>query len=195
MGCGAADTLLCHNCQRDLYRPISRRFVKGPLRVVIGASDYHAPLARELIIQFKYQGYTSAAEPLAQLMIRALRQNARLKEPVVFVPIPADFWRRMERGYHQTELVAKALSRDTGYPVAPHLKKIKPTPSQTELSRGERTRNLRGLFAWRGPALNDTTVILVDDVTTTGATIAEAAKALKAAAPREIYGLVWAIDR
>ncbi len=194
MGCGAHDILVCQDCRRDLYRPTARRFVSGPVRTVIGASDYHRKLARALVIQFKYQGYTALAEPMAELMARAMGELP-LREPVVLVPIPADFWRAMERGYHQTDLLARALGRRTSYPVMAQLKKRTPTPSQTELSRGQRVRNLRGMFRWHGDSLAGTTVILIDDVTTTGATIAEAAKALRVAAPRDIYGLVWAADR
>lgn len=197
--CGTPDTLVCEECLADLIKPKVKRYYRGPLRAVYGAFDYHDDLTRTLITKFKYEGVTELAAVFGRVLsvlisgeIPALPAG-RSGSPVV-VPVPSDFWRRLERGYNQTELVTRAVSRLTGYPVERSLKKRYPTPSQTGLDRRQRRKNIAKSFIWRGGTLTGKTVVIVDDVTTTGATIAEAARAMRAAKPKLIYGLVLAFD-
>lgn len=197
-GCGTPDTLVCGDCLADLIRPKVKRYypsttLRAPLRAVYGAFDYHDDLTRTLITKFKYEGVTELATVFAKVISVFIREKIR-DSAVTLIPVPSDFWRRLERGYHQTELLTRAVGRLTGYPVDRSLKKRYPTPSQTGLDRKERRKNIAKSFIWRGGTLHGKTVVIVDDVTTTGATIAEAARALGAAKPTVIYGLVLAFD-
>lgn len=191
--CGAPDVLVCEECLAGLIKPKVKRYYQGPLRAVYGAFDYHDDLTRTLITNFKYEGVTELATVFAQVLSVIIREEIR-DSAIVLVPVPGDFWRRLERGYNQTELLARAVGRLTGYPVDRSLKKRYPTPSQTGLDRRQRRKNIAKSFIWRGGSLNGKTVVIVDDVTTTGATITEAARALRAAKPTVIYGLVPAFD-
>lgn len=193
LGCGRAELLVCETCLLQALKPRVRRPLKVPLRAIYGAFDYHDKLTRTLVARFKYHGVTELAEVFGRVLSVIISDKIR-DSAVFIVPIPSDLWRRLERGYNQTELLARSLNRLTGWPVMRSLKKRYPTPSQTELKKKERKKNLRGSLHWRGDSLQGTTVVLVDDVTTTGSTLTEAARVLRAARPNAIYGLVLAFD-
>jgi ComF family protein len=135
--------------------------------------------ARELAHALKYGGWTCAARPMADLIARECR--ARLVPGSVLVPIPLGRTRLRERGYNQAAELARALGRTLGLDVADTaLARCRETRTQTELSRAERWRNVAGAFVTRGDAVRGRAAVLVDDVLTTGATLAVAARALAA---------------
>jgi ComF family protein len=112
--------------------------------------------------------------------------------PDLVAPVPLHPRRLRERGFSPAALLARALAREARVPVAPTLlARVRDTRSQTELSRAERRRNVAGAFVPRTAA--PARVWLVDDVVTTGSTLAEAARALRRAGAREIVGvcLAW----
>jgi ComF family protein len=109
------------------------------------------------------------------------------------VPVPLHPSRQRERGFNQ----AVDLSRALGLPVSRALRRIRPTPSQTGLSGSDRRENIRGAFApsrlpWRSRAVEHRIVVLVDDVSTTGATLDECARALSAMGAREVRAVTAA---
>ena len=135
----------------------------------------------------KYDGWTAAAEAMADRMARLSWPRDVVDERRALVPVPLAATRKRERGYNQSELLARALSRHWGIPVwAACVERVKRTASQTRLTPGERRRNVSGAFravpaavSFRGAHL-----VLVDDVVTTGATLNECATALHAAGAR-----------
>ena len=131
--------------------------------------------ARQAVHRLKYGGWLRIAESLGEVMVTRLPGLGRSGRPVL-VPIPLSAARERARGYNQAAVLAQALARRTGLSVFPVLRRQRDTGTQTALTPEERRANLAGAFipAGRPPPH----VLLVDDVFTTGATLAEAAQAL-----------------
>jgi ComF family protein len=140
---------------------------------------------REIIHHLKYSDRVSLAKVLGIILKNCL-DNAPFEGTEV-VPVPLHPSRHRERGFNQAELLARGLGR----PLASNLlRRRKNTPSQTGLSRNQRRRNLSGAFEVRGTP--GKTVILVDDVYTTGSTVNEIARTLKRAGTMRVEVLTVA---
>ncbi|HSG46290.1 MAG TPA: phosphoribosyltransferase family protein [Longimicrobiales bacterium] len=136
--------------------------------------------APELIHGLKYQGWISLAAFMGERMVRLARLEDWGGLPGVVVPVPTTSRRLRERGFNPARLLAEAVSRGLDLPVADGLSRPREGPSQVGLPPSERTANVRGAFVPNGAlsgALIHQHVLLVDDVLTTGATGAEAARA------------------
>lgn len=154
--------------------------------------DYQRSEVQDLIRALKYDGSAYAAHLAATLLADYLREeisSARTFSPrkILLAPVPLHPSRRRERGFNQIELVLKALPkefRDGEFArLAPEvITRTKATKQQTHLSRAERIRNVVGAFeAPDEQSIRKTHVFLIDDVTTTGATLANAAAPLRRA--------------
>lgn len=158
------------------------------------AADYEG-VVRDIIHAFKYEGRRTLARPLGALLRDA--GVDLLAGSACAVPVPLHPWRRMRRGFNQ----AADLAAQLGLPVVHALWRVRSTPAQMALSADDRQRNVRGAFRiapWMTPrtlarCINDQVVVLVDDVTTTGATLEACAAALKAAGAREVRALTVAL--
>ena len=134
--------------------------------------------ARELVHALKYAGWRVAAGPMAAAIAR--RCAARLEDVDLLVPVPLGSRRLRERGYNQAAALARALGERVGARVDERaLVRVRETRTQTTLGPAERWRNVNGAFAPAG-ALAGVKVAVVDDVLTTGATLAACAAALAA---------------
>lgn len=108
------------------------------------------------------------------------RLGGRLRRAEAVVPVPLHWRRQMVRGYNQAERIARPLARRLGRPLVSALRRRRATPPQARLERASRRANLRRAFAGRRAArIRGRRVLLVDDVTTTGETLRQAAAALK----------------
>jgi len=151
--------------------------------------------ARELIHLLKYSGVKTAAPLLGKMIADAIRKlDKDLESPkrVLVVPVPLHRQKSRSRGFNQSELVARAALRtlrDPRLTYAPRtLVRVRRTEPQAGLSNHQRRANLRGSFAVRyAERLKGDTVLLVDDVYTTGATAAECARTLKRAGAKAVY--------
>jgi ComF family protein len=146
---------------------------------------------RSIVHSLKYEGRRSLAAPLAS----RIRDRCRmvLDGADVAVPVPLHASRRRERGFNQ----ALDLARGLGLPVARALRRVRATRSQTELSVAERHQNVSHAFApsrivWRRRAVDKKVVLLVDDVSTTGATLHACAVVLKEMGAREVRAVTAA---
>jgi len=162
----------CGRCRRALS-PLARGYSLGP---------YQGSL-RLLLHELKYRGRRRIADRLAELICADPAARPFLDARAVLVPVPLHPRRLAERGFNQSELLAAAIARRAGFSVhARALVRRKDTAPQTGLSAAERRRNVAGAFAVRErPRVHESTVVLVDDVLTTGATARACADALRAA--------------
>ncbi len=143
---------------------------------------------REAVHRFKYGRLTALAEPLGELLADGWR-SLRLPGDVI-VPVPLHPRRLRQRGYNQSSLLARELSRTVGLPVAERvLIRTRETAPQVELSASQRRANVAEAFECRTGEICGQAVLLVDDVCTTGATLNACAEALRKQEPRSIWAL------
>jgi ComF family protein len=152
------------------------------------AFSYGGPLA-DALLRFKYAARTDLAGVLGELLAEASLPVAGRVERVL--PLPLHPARLRARGFNQSALLAAPVARALGSPLdCDALRRIRPTRDQAGLPRVERANNVRGAFAAR--ALPGARVLLIDDVRTTGATLAAAGEALLHAGASEVRSLVLA---
>jgi ComF family protein len=176
------------------------RRTPSPLCECVAAVDYAYPWDG-LVARFKFRGEPGWALPLAELMLGAPGAVAQFDTCDLVAPVPLGPARLSSRGYNQAWELIKALRRSprlTGRPppgLAQALVRIGERPDQHELPREERLRNLRDAFVAHpahAPQLAGAHVLLVDDVTTTGATLQAAAQALLRGGAQRVSALVFA---
>ena len=206
----------CHICGLRNTRGTCRKCrKKTPLKGLFAAGQYENPIIKEMIHLFKYQSVESLKKPLAELIIVYITKELLTNKLTnsVLVPIPLTLRRKMSRGFNQSELLTKEIGRFLNCPVINLLKRKKFTSPQAEISDWQkRKENISGAFALKkNPRILSTTcpqnyrflesivleqtypkIILIDDVSTSGSTLEEAARILKEAGVKEIYGLVIA---
>lgn len=157
----------------------------------IAAFAYAGPMRRALAA-LKYAGAARLAPILADAALPALETLARVSGAVTLVPVPVHEERRRERGYDQAELIARALARASGAPCERVLERIRPTTKQHRLDRAGRLANLRHAFRVRPGVPVAQTVIVVDDIVTTTATLEACASVLRDAGCDRVYGFALA---
>lgn len=185
-GCDHPGAWLCVDC-RDACDPI----VRGRLHA---AASYGGAIARA-IHRFKYQGERALAAELGALVAdRVAADLARGAVLDVVVPAVLHEQRARDRGYDQARLLAAVVAEHCGLPLRAPLRRIRGSRPQVELDRRARAANVRGSFVAEAGALRGLRAALIDDVATTGATLAAAAGALRAAGAREVRMYVIALD-
>ena len=181
---GGAAGILCGDCRRT-----------GGPRTARRAAGVHAGALRAIVHAFKYDGRRSLARPLAQLVRDAAGDWLRGAD--IAVPVPLHALRRWRRGFNQAADLASRL----GIPVVHALRRKRRTSRQVELSRAARLSALRGAFALArrsggrptAAAIRGRSVVLVDDVITTGATVEACAAVLRKAGARDVRALSVAL--
>jgi ComF family protein len=163
-----------------------------PLDRCLAATSYRWPWA-QCIAGFKFSNDAGLAAPLATLMAAAPGVAAALHTADVVVPLPLSPERLAERGYNPALLLAECLNPRRLQRHA--LQRVRHTLPQSALPRDERLKNVRGAYAVQpshAHALQGRHVLLVDDVMTTGASVYEAARAVRAAGAAHVTALVFA---
>ena len=204
-GCRAVGSWLCAQCRariRRLEEPLCARCgvevetarrecgCRARLHALTrlrSAVAYEGPV-EAAVHRFKYAGWRRLAGPLARLVAERLAVEGIAAGWVVAVPLHPE--RLRQRGFNQAELLARELRRNTSLiRPAGELVRTRPTPPQVGQDRLRRFANVRGAFAWRGPRLNGESILLVDDVATTGATLDACANALRVAGSGPVTGV------
>jgi ComF family protein len=159
---------------------------------------YEGPL-QEAIHQWKYEGKVSLNRIFVEWMVEGLKRYWSSDSFDLLIPVPLHRERLRVRGFNQALLLAKGLSRRTGIPYRKRiLQKKNPTPPQVSLSGAEREKKVRGSFHLVGrEEVQGKSVLLVDDVYTTGATVNECAKVLlsQGAARVDVFTLAHAVKK
>ncbi len=172
----------CANCQS----------AKVDFDGIARAGAYDSVL-RNLILAFKFQDRTELGGLLRELADSALQGSAFGDEIELFVPVPLHWRRRLERGYNQSHLICKGLAPTAGQ-ISTDLVRIRYTQRQWNLSPAKRRKNVAGAFAVRrGHNFSGKTICLVDDITTSHATLNECVKTLKAAGAAKVVACVVAV--
>lgn len=174
----------CYNCRGSKASKYKCSFIRSALQ-------FNEP-TRALVHAFKYEKYLNIAPYFAELMYRVYRKNPEYREAAFLVPVPIYKSRQRKRGFNQSEVLAKELSKICSIPVLNALVRTKNTESQTKLTREERKQNILDAFALvkgMGTQIDKQAIILIDDVCTTSATLEECARVLKAAGAREVFAL------
>lgn len=159
---------------------------------LLRAAVLYGPEVRSLVHAFKYEARRHLARPLGSWMAGSWRRHPELHCAEVLVPVPLHPQRARERGFNQAAELALMLSNEAGAPVLDALRRVRATLPQYELGRGERQRNVSEAFACALPAVRGRKVLLVDDLATTGWTLEECARALRAAGAAEVSAFVLA---
>jgi ComF family protein len=185
-GCDTPGAWLCLAC-REACEPERRGRVHA-------AGTYGGPL-RRAIHRFKYDGERALAAELGALVAaRVAHDLARGGVVDVVVPVVTHDTRARERGYDHAALLATEVAARAGLPLRAPLRRIRGSKAQVDLDRAARASNVRGAFVAEAGALRGLRVALVDDVVTTGATVAAASGAVRAAGAREVRAYVVALD-
>ena len=161
-----------------------------------GMAVFDYPSMAESIYRFKYKGRQEYAEFYGDRMAAALKGQLDAISPQAFVPVPIHKSRLAKRGYNQAELIARALSKRTGIPVLDDLViRDKKTVPLKELPPSERNNNLRGAFKIRYDGVKLETIVIIDDIYTTGATVDAVTASLFACGIKNVYFAALAIGR
>ena len=185
-----ADLPLCTRCALEAVPLAEGERHHGPITALFA---YEGPLARA-VTRLKFGGQPALAGPLARLLARAIDPADRWD---LLIPLPLHPARAFARGYDQAALLARHLRRAWPHPAPPRLlpralRRARATRPQTDLDRAGRLANVAGAFIARDPSrphLAGQRILLLDDVTTTGATLLAGRAALLAAGAAEVRGL------
>lgn len=158
---------------------------------------YHDPEVRAVIKSIKYYADRESAVKVARAIsphvsdILSEKNSFAGWDLIVIIPIPASKKRYRERGYTQTELIARALSSETGVPIDTVSLSRDDRPSQARIQKNERKNNISMAFTSSGGARGKC-VVLVDDVVESGATLTDARRALLAAGAKDVIAFAVA---
>lgn len=185
-GLPAGDALML--CGRCLHRP-------PPWQQLIAVSDYCSPLSG-LIARYKFTGITALSVMLARLILLswlAARRQRALVRPDLLLSVPLHHHRAWRRGFNQADLLAQPLAHWLSCDYGPHgITRRRAVHVQHQLGARERRNNLRGAFQLE-ITVQDRHIALIDDVVTTGSTVAEISRLLMRAGAASVQ--IWCLCR
>lgn len=179
-GCELPGTGLCGGCRDLLAGPPAGAAVRGPPRLpALAAVGAYEGVLRGVLLAHKERGRLALVRPLARALATAIGALG-LPPEAVLVPVPSAPAAVRERGHDHARRLAARTGACLGRPARPLLRQARPVADSAGLSAAQRAANLRGALVARRP-LDGVCAVVVDDVATTGATLREAVRALRAA--------------
>ena len=171
--------------------------VKKPPYDILRSAAYYEGSLREAVLRFKFSGRTSLNKFLGEAVLSLYDAEFSSSKVDAIIPVPLHPARLRWRGYNQSLLLASYIGSRRNIRVDPRsLRRVKHTTPQVALTLKQRDLNVRGAFAVSRPeSIEGAGVLLVDDVTTTGATLRECAKVLRKAKAANVYALTVARPR
>lgn len=201
VGCKKPGRLICEACYQDIYW-LNESFCPFCLKeniqkpccdvrpsIIFTAVSYIGPIPKA-IHHLKYEGHFALAKPLAQIMLESWQDNWHL--PTALIAMPLHKTREKKRTYNQSALLAQEIAQAWNiHHQTDGLFRVRKTTPQVGLNAKERSNNVTNAF-WAKETVKDETILLIDDVFTTGATMQAAAQALLDAGAKEVYGFTLA---
>lgn len=205
---------LCFNCWQELSESVVSYYCRrcgrdvSPFGIVDGRCGgcrdknyqydgiarvgvYESTL-RALILAFKFGEKTELIDRFSEMLRQSLSACHFYEQTDIVVPVPLHWRRQLRRGYNQSYLLAKHV-KPKDKTISTDLVRIRNTQQQWDLTPAQRRRNVKGAFAVRkGHPFCDKVVLLIDDISTSGATLNECAKTLKAAGAQKVYAAILA---
>ena len=215
LGCGTEGAFVCVDCKSVLKKLEHQRCIVCQKPAVFGLThpgcltphcadglisfyDYHDDKVAQIIIKGKYSFLPGAFEELGTMIADKIQnQNPSLvtRNSSLLTPIPLHSTRKRWRGFNQAEILCKVLSAELNLPIADVLQRKKITKTQKDLKKDARLKNIQDAFSINPQSeIRNKQFLLIDDVTTTGATLLEAAKILKRNGAAKVICLTVARD-
>lgn len=206
--CDEPGFYLCEKCFKKLLfqekKASDFNLIRNNLKDIFIAGDYENKLLATLIKAFKYEGIEAIGEDLGRFMnfywegrVKALaleKKEIFATEPII-IPVPLSRKRKNERGFNQSEILANIFCLEFSYSLLLALKRKNKRKHQAGLEEKNRLKNVKDCFSCSQSELEkikDKSIILIDDVITTGATLNEIAGVLLGAGAKEVFALVLA---
>lgn len=184
--------ILCDKCNPEKHRvpseELSRQILNNRSFDKHTCPFYYESCIRKGIHRFKYDGYKRCSEFFSEEMIKVIERDFEDEKPDFITCVPMTKKKKREREYNQCDYLIKHISKAFGFKFTPDiLIKTKNTPSQVTLSGKERLNNLKGAFdVNKKYNIKDCTILLCDDVITTGSTLEECSRTLKKAGAKRV---------
>jgi competence protein ComFC len=214
LGCGAEGEFICGNCKMQVsklehqrcivcQKPTPFGFTHDKCLAPHGADglisfyNYEDEKVSQILISGKYKFIPEIYNTLGTMIANRIKADHEhlLSTPYALTPIPLHISRKRWRGFNQAELLCEAMAKELGLEVADVLQRTKLTKTQKDLKRPDRLKNVADAFTLKaGADVHGKSILLVDDVTTTGATLQEAAKVLKRNGAAKVVCLTVARD-
>ncbi len=160
---------------------------------LIARAGHYSGVLRDIILAYKFNDRTDLAEYLTMIGASVCAGCPFRDDIDYIVPVPLHWIRRLHRGYNQSLVIAKAFDRSSAT-INTDLVRVRYTKRQWNLSPNKRKSNVKGAFAVRrGHDFSSRKICLVDDITTSGATLNECARTLKDAGAEKVFAIVIAV--
>lgn len=189
IGCGRVDEHWCSICQDELRATpidIFDRVIMGNIHIT--STGLHGGKLQSAIHALKYENNPQIGTILGERLVTTLQQKAWIIDMVI--PVPLHTNKLKQRGYNQSQILSEVIEDTLSLPCEPQaITRYRETHSQVGLSQKERAENMINAFQANADLLTNKTILIIDDVLTTGATLGACAQSALKAGANKIYGL------
>jgi ComF family protein len=194
VGCGKNDILLCLDCFNSIKINKAEFFSTKYIDQIHISASFHQPLLQKIIHLYKYSYIEKLSGDLSKLTIDYYSQIENKADNPIIIPVPLHSKRLLVRCFNQSELIAQNLCQEFDYQLKNNLiSRVKHTEQQAKLNKKGRVENIRGAFKILDKVfIKNRNFIIIDDLYTTGSTVAGIAKLLKDNGANQVWCLVIA---